>query len=71
MRKDKEEEKRRGRYGLKRGRGNNNRQYTPSEASDCKEGAASRADCTLAWPKGEKKKINKSHKEEKIREMRK
>ena len=48
MRKDKEEEKRRGRYGLKRGRGNNNRQYTSSEASDCKEGAASRADWALA-----------------------
>ena len=41
-------EKRRGRYGLKRGRGNNNRPYTPSEASDCKEGATSRADWALA-----------------------
>jgi len=59
--KDKEEgwKKRKGRYKLKRGKGNNNKQYTPSEASDSKEGAASKADRGLTWPKRGKEKRNK------------
>ena len=44
-----------GRYKLKGGKGNNNKQYTPSETSDSKEEVASRADWALAWPKKEKR----------------
>ena len=49
------EKKKRGKYELKGGRCNNNKQYTPSKTSDSKEEAASREDWALAWPKREKR----------------
>ena len=72
MRKKKKEK---GRYELKRGKGNNNEQYTPLEAADSKEkaalGAASRVGWALTWSKREKEKRNKITQEENIRETRK
>ena len=69
------ERKREGRYELKRGKGNNNEQYTPLEAADSKEkaalGAASGVGWALTWSKREKEKRNKITQEENIRETRK